>query len=345
MQSDITRRCFVGAGLTAFVMPAAVRAQVLTIIDGRTFQGTRTVNGVGGEGGEGIRPKSNTIIRNCSFLDLGNGAVRVNVPVDNLTIENCQASNLYRFLEDYSSTSTNPARLTNFAIRGVTAREVDLSMTRIRYDSHDGTIEDVKAYGSSQCDLFCVGFQLEGNAYGITYSRAEAYAFREASRPADKYWNGDGFSDERGNHHIRYLSCIAAECSDGGFDLKSADVYLENCTARLNKRNFRLWNSGELRQCVSEDPRHYGGTSGTAHFSFHGTVNRYVIDRPVVRGAPGNSAPVFLIETETPLNLEIRDATIDAPSAPLFAIRGPQPVITWVPDRSQQNIQVLRENA
>lgn len=345
MQSDITRRCFVATGLTALLIPSVARTQTLTIVDGKTFQGTRPPDGTGGTGGEGLRAKSNMIIRNCTFRDLGNGAVRVSAPVDNLIIENCEGSNLYRFLEDYSSTSTNPARLTNFAIRGVTGREIDRSMTRLKYDSHDGAIEDVTAYGSSTCDLFCVGFQLEDTVYGITYTRAQAHGFREASRPRTNYWNGDGFSDERGNHHIRYLSCVATECSDGGFDLKSANVFMENCTARLNKRNYRLWNSGELRQCTSEEPRHYGGTGGMAHFSFHGTVGRYVIDQPVVRAPEGNSAPVFLVETDTPLQLEIRNATIDAPSAPLFAVNGPEPVVTWVPDRSGQNIRVLRERA
>lgn len=345
MQSDITRRGFVATGLTALLLPRAVQAQIQIIIEGRTFQGTRTANGTGGEGGEGLRAKSNTIIRNCQFLDLGNGAVRINVPVDNLVIENCEANNLYRFLEDTSSVATNPARLTNFALRGITARELDRSMTNIRYDSHSGTIEDVIAYGSSQGDLYCVGFQLSGTAHGITYSRVEAHSFKEASRPADNYWNGDGFSDERGNYGIRYLSCVATECTDGGFDLKSANVYLESCSASRNKRNYRLWNSGELHQCTSEDPVKYGGTGGAAHFSFHGTVGQYVIDQPIVRAAAGNSAPVFLIETDTTLNLEIRNAAIDAPSAPLFAIQGPEPVITWVPERSQQNITVLKERA
>jgi hypothetical protein len=345
MPSEITRRGFVATGLTALFAPRAMHAQTATIIDGRTFQGTRSALGTKGEGGEGLRAKSDTIIRNCSFFDLGNGAVRVNVPVDNLVIENCEALNLYRFLEDTSSNSTDPARLTNFVLRGVTGREIDRGMTRIRYDSHNGVIEDVTAYGSAQGDLYCVGFQLEDQAYGITYSRVAAHAFREASRPADSYWNGDGFSDERGNSGIRYLSCVATECSDGGFDLKSANVYLENCTARQNKRNFRLWASGELRQCTSENPRHYGGTGEAAHFSFHGAVDRYVIDRPVVRAEAGNFAPVFLIATDTPLHLEIRAAAIDAPDALLFKIQGAEPVVTWIPDRDAQSIRVRQDRA
>src|SRR3546814_7023629 len=93
------------------------------------------------------------------------------------------------------------------------------------------------AYGSTQCDAYCVGYQLDNEAHNITYNRVEAHHFQESGTAASKYWNGDGFSDERGNHGIRYLTCTATECTDGGFDLKSTDVYMENCVSRANKRS------------------------------------------------------------------------------------------------------------
>lgn len=339
----LTRRHFLAATLPVLAFPRLARAQTQTIIADRTFQGTRTINGTGGEGGEGLRAKSDMIVRNCHFLDLGNGAVRINAPTNNLAIEDCDGSNLYRFLEDTASTSSNPAHLSNFSLRRSIAREIDHGMTRIRYGSHHGVIEDVVAYGSAQCDPYCVGFQLDGEAHDIGYSRVQAHGFKETGRPAGNYWNGDGFSDERGNYAIRYLACTATGCTDGGFDLKSSDMYLEDCTATANKRNFRLWSSGLLRGCRSENPQHYGGTGTPAHFSFHGAIGRFVLERPIVRAAASNTAPVFLIETDVPLTLEIRDADIDAQGAPLFKIWGPQPVINWIPDRSQQNIRVLRD--
>src|SRR3546814_18309287 len=79
------------------------------------------------------------------------------------------------------------------------------------------------AYGSTQCDAYCVGYQLDNEAHNITYNRVEAHHFQESGTAASKYWNGDGFSDERGNHGIRYLTCTAPECTDGGFDLKSTE--------------------------------------------------------------------------------------------------------------------------
>ncbi|HEY9553902.1 hypothetical protein [Allosphingosinicella sp.] len=347
MMESVSRRDLLAAAVFAPILPGALNAQSTgtLLIEGRTFSGARSLTGTGGEGGEGFRAKSGMLVRNCHFLNLGNGAIRVNVPTDNLVIEDCDGDNLYRFLEDTSSVTANPAVLSNFALRRIVARELDRGMTRIRYGSHHGTIEDVVASGSAQGDLYCVGFQLDDQAHDITYQRVEAHGFRETNRPNTSYWNGDGFSDERGNRAIRYLSCTATDCTDGGFDLKSADMFLENCVSRGNKRNYRLWSKGKLSSCHSEDPKWRGGTGGAAHFSFHGAAGRFVIDRPIVRAGADNAAPVFLIETSIPLTLDIINADIDAPAAPLLAIRGPAPQINWSPAREQQTIRVARDLA
>jgi len=146
MRTHVTRRDFLTTALSVSVLPRLAHAQTATSINGRTFRGTRTATGTRGEGGEGLRAKSDVVIRNCQFLDLGNGAVRVNTPTNGLVIEDCKASNLYRFLEDTSSDKANPAILSNFAVRRITAREIDRGMIRIRYGSHDGVIEDVAAF-------------------------------------------------------------------------------------------------------------------------------------------------------------------------------------------------------
>lgn len=342
MIRPLSRRRLLTAAALAPAFPLAARAQSSLLIEDRTFSGTRTPDATGGAGGEGLRARSGMTLRRCKFVDLGNGGVRVNVPTDNLTVETCEANNLYRFFEDTSSDSANPATLSNFVLRQIVARELDHGLSRIRYASSNGLIEDAAAYGSSQCDAYCVGFQLDGEAHDITYRRAEAHGFKETGRASGNYWNGDGFSDERGNQAIRYLSCTATDCTDGGFDLKSAGMYLENCFARGNKRNFRLWSSGTLRACRSEEPVSRGGTGRPAHFSFHGEVGRFTLVNPQVRASAGNDAPVFLIESSTPLVLEIVNADIDAPGAPLFVVDGPEPQIIWSPSQPEQNIRVAR---
>lgn len=336
---DQRRREFVLAALLSPFWLKTASAWASTIA-GRDFAGFRSPTGAKEQGGEGVRVTSDTILKKCNFRNLGNGAVRVWKNTDKLTIEDCKGNNIYRLLEVTASNKSGQASLTNFTLRRITARNLEHGLTRIRYNSRFGIIENVSAYGRPTCDLFCVGFQLDDHAQAITYERVEAHNFRERTRPSDEYWNGDGFSDERGNRAIRYSNCLATGCSDGGFDLKSKGVVLENCTARANKRNYRLWGDGILRHCRSENPIRYGGTGSPAHFSFHGQARHFVLDRPIVRAAAGNKAPVFLLEAKKRVTLEIRNADIYAPSAPLFKVDGPRPKIIWSPPRSEQRIRV-----
>lgn len=352
MTELLTRRRFINAtaaaGLTS--MPSMLRAQTgsQTVIEGRTFRGTRPAGGTGPDGGTAIAAKSNMLIRNCRFLDLGNGAVRLlGSNTLNFTIEDCEVSNMYRFIENWSWNHPNvPAPVNYFTLRRIVARGLERNFLRIRYGSTRGVIEDVVAHGSGKCANYCVGFALDDQANDIVYRRVEAHGFSETQRAANKYWNGDGFSDERGNRQIRYHSCVATGCSDGGFDVKSAGVLLEDCRASANKRNFRLWNTGTLKSCRSENPVKNGGTGELAHFSFFGGSGaNYVIERPVVRAPVGNTAPVLFFQTTAPATISIYDADIDAPSAPLIQVDGPAPIINWFPDRSQQRIRVARDMA
>src|SRR3546814_3943954 len=63
----LTRRHFITATLSASILPRLAWAQSTSIIDGRTFQGTRAATGTAGQGGEGIRAKSAMTLRNCRF--------------------------------------------------------------------------------------------------------------------------------------------------------------------------------------------------------------------------------------------------------------------------------------
>ncbi|GAA0474355.1 hypothetical protein GCM10009096_14810 [Parasphingorhabdus litoris] len=326
----LDRRTFVSA-IALATFAGCSRAAEAATIEGRTFQGDGS--------GEGLRAQSGLIIRNSKFLNLGNGAIRVNVPTDGLVVEQIEGRDLYRFLENTASNRSSPASLTNFKLRQIKGEDIRRAMTRIRYGSRNGLIEDVIARASAETERYCTGFVLDDEAQAIIYRRCEAHGFAETGRSSSDYWNGDGFSDERSNRNIRYLSCVATGSTDGGFDLKSADVRLVNCVAKGNKRNFRFWGTGEVENCRSEDPRSRGGSGKPAHFSFHGGTAKYIIDRPVVRAASDNDAPVFLFDNDAPANIEIRNADIDAPGAPLLRVENSEPNISWVPAREDQNIK------
>src|SRR5262249_19741608 len=55
--------------------------------------------------------------------------------------------------------------------------------------------------------------------------------------------------------------------TDAGYDIKSNHVTLLRCKSYDNTANFKLWGKQEvvMRECVSENPRHRGGTQGPRH--------------------------------------------------------------------------------
>lgn len=343
-----TRRQILAAGVaTAALAPAGLNAQLVgqSRIIGQRFTGTRNADGSGIGGGTAIVATTDMLVRDCQFADFGDGVVVVDIALRNVTIEDCTATNSYRFLKNWSQQHPDmPASITGFIFRRIRADRLKRGFMRILYDSSGGVIEDVQVRGSAYGASYCVGFALDDTVNDVVYRRAEAHDFVESTRPDDRYWNGDGFSDERGNRHIRYYSCIATGCGDGGFDTKSAGVHLQSCLARGNKRNYRLWNSGYLKDCRSEDPFKRGGTGEAAHFSFSGDTGPvYILDRPIVRASAGNQAPVFFFQNEGPrASIAIYNADIVAPDAPLLQVVGPEPSIRWHPPREQQKILVAR---
>ncbi|RJF93260.1 hypothetical protein [Sphingomonas cavernae] len=343
------RRLLAAAGALPFGSLAlgSAKAADKTVVDGRVFNGARALVGSGADGGTALVAKTNMTVRNCQFHNWGNGAIRAwHSTTEHFVIEDCSGSNVYRFLENWSwnHRGGTPAPLSDFTLRRISIVDAERGLMRLRYASQRGLIEDAVAFGSADCANYCTGFALLDQVSDITYRRCEAHRFIESRRPQDRYWNGDGFSDERGNARIRYEGCVATDSSDGGFDTKSDQVYLVDCRARGNKRNYRMWNTGMLQRCRSEEPVRRGGTGRAAHFSFHGGSGaRYVIDRPFVRATAGNAAPVFLFENDAPAVIDIFNADIHAPAAPLIVVTGAEPVINWYPARPQQNIRVGSE--
>lgn len=78
------------------------------------------------------------------------------------------------------------------------------------------------------------------------------------------YVQGDGLVCERGTRRFTVRNCRADGMGDGGFDLKTTDVTVEDCTASACKYGLRIWSMGRnvVRRCVIRDPRRYGAQSG-----------------------------------------------------------------------------------
>ncbi len=229
--------------------------------------GDRGAAGHGPQGGEGFRlvGGANALTwRNLSFRDVGNGCFRIAGGISQLTIEACDFQNVYRFIENTASGAAD-ASVRDFAIRACSGAGIERSFLRLRYNSERGVIEDCVADSEGVMgDPFAVGVSFEGAVRSVACTRVTMRNFRQRLEE-ESYWNGDGFSSERGVLDLHFDACEASGCSDGGFDLKSRTTRLTRCIATDNKRNFRIWGADtRMTGCIGRDPRRRGGSGSQA---------------------------------------------------------------------------------
>src|SRR3546814_11498428 len=87
------------------------------------------------------------------------------------------------------------------------------------------------------------GRAVDGTAHDFRVERCSMRGF-QWKRKARQYWNGDGFSTERGNARMLVRQCAAWDNSDGGFDLKSTETVLDDCgSGRKDRKSTRLNSS------------------------------------------------------------------------------------------------------
>jgi hypothetical protein len=212
--------------------------------------------------------RSGAVYRGVRARDVGNGLFLIREPVRHLQIAGVTVAGGYRVIENTAAPGLAGADCVGLRVSGVKASDLERSFARIRYDSHDGVIEDVSASGmmTTGAKDLPVGIAFAGTAHDFRIERCVMRGFRW-QRKAKQYWNGDGFSTERGNARFLFRQCAAWDNSDGGFDLKSTETVLDNCVSGRNARNFRLWSSIRATRLLSLDPVKVGGTGDTNHFS------------------------------------------------------------------------------
>lgn len=96
----------------------------------------------------------------------------------------------------------------------------------------------------------------------------------------DSYWQGDGIVSERHTRGTRVTDVLLGGHFDGGVDLKGDETVMERVVADTNKRNIRLWGSGQLRDIISlhptkaagvGDPGALPGGTGSVDHLWHGS--------------------------------------------------------------------------
>jgi hypothetical protein len=248
-----------------------------------------------------------------AFERFGNGCFRIGAPISGLTIEDCAFEDVYRFLENTASDERH-ASVRGFAVRRCRGSGVVRGFARIRYGSSEGLFEDCVAQGlPNEGGDIPAGCALDDDAHHITFRRCVMENFQQWR--AGDYWNGDGFSDEFGNHHIVYEGCEARGATDGGFDCKSVRVMLQDCLAEDNKRNFRIWSAqATLTRCTSRNPHYRGAgeeTASACHIWIGDEKARIRIDQLTIEDRTGEE-PILELDHDD-ARAEIRGITIRAP--------------------------------
>jgi hypothetical protein len=270
--------------------------------------------------------QSDGIYRGIRARDVGNGLFVIREPVRDVQIAGIRVDGGYRVIENSAAPDLVDAGCVGLRVRGARASNLRRSFARIRYDSHDGVIEDVSASGTlvtGATDL-PVGIAFDGTAHDFRVERCFMRGF-QWQRDAGQYWNGDGFSTERGNARFQFRQCAAWDNSDGGFDLKSTETTLDDCVSGRNARNFRLWSSIRATRLISLDPVKIGGIGDTNHFTIMAAKDAseplvIAIDHLVVKSDRG--WPIFDVHNG-PAKIIVGSHDIQVPAGtPLVRSRG-----------------------
>jgi hypothetical protein len=270
--------------------------------------------------------RSGGVYRGVRASEVGNGLFLFNEPVSHVLIADINVAGGYRVIENSAAPEQVAAGCVGLHVRGARARNLERSFARIRYDSHDGVIEDVSASGmltTGRRDL-PVGICFADTAHDFRIERCVMRGF-QWKRKDSQYWNGDGFSTERGNARFLFRQCAAWDNSDGGFDLKSTETLLDDCVSGRNARNFRLWSSIRATRLTSLDPVKIGGIGDTNHFTIMAAPGRREppvihIEHLVVKSDRG--WPIFDVH-DGPAHIIIGSHDIQVPpGTELFRSRG-----------------------
>lgn len=166
-------------------------------------------------------------------------------------------------------------------------------------------------------DSFSAGIQFVGDLTGGTEDALVEdctmmnHWFDIAQADTVNYYNGDGYSTEANDTRITFRRCSAIGNSDGGFDLKGINVFLEGCLAERNGRNFRFWGEQKATGCLSRLPEK-AGEKGNAHiWAGRPTTNiRTIFEDGILDGSESLSSAVHMEDGGT---LTLRNTKVIQP--------------------------------
>lgn len=210
---------------------------------------------------------SNLRFEHMNFRNAGT-VFRLRQSNTNLAFEDITANNIRRLIQNNGTA----ANIVGMGIRRCNVLGYSKQAIIVRYNSSAVDIEEctLDAGPNQDGDLWSTGIQIDDTAHDVTFRKVVAN--NNIQNNGTAYWNGDGFSCERGNYNLTYIECTAKGNSDGAFDLKG-QVTLIRCLADGNKRGFRMWGDALLIDCIARNPVRMGsGSVGLVYAYQHSRV-------------------------------------------------------------------------
>lgn len=151
--------------------------------------------------------------------------------IEGLTVERCSAIGMIRGFVRFRDLSE------------ATFRDLDLDA-----DFIDGG-------GGRVCQIIKVD---RGHSFEVRNVRlAKAVNALAAEERGSSYIQGDGLVFEEDTRDLRIDDCHASDMGDGGFDLKTENVHMTNCTATRCKLGIRIWShhpDNLIEDCIVTEP-------------------------------------------------------------------------------------------
>ncbi len=196
------------------------------------------------------------------FLKFGTGKEKQTF--EDIVLRGMGATNIGRLIECNDNTVLN-----RVVIEDCDAAQISRGFARFRWLS-DSVLRnifldagDVDAGGTGICQLIHVA--AGKNVVFENIVMRNAVNLSTGARSDNSYAQGDGLVTEAATEQFVIRGCHSRGMGDGGFDLKTVNVQLENCSAYGCKYGIRIWSSAEnsIRRCAVENPRSTGGSQGS----------------------------------------------------------------------------------
>ncbi len=209
------------------------------------------------------------------------------VTFDDIIITGIDARNVGRIIETERGSMLRNVVVENCRAIGIVrgfARFRDLSDSVLRNLELDA--DNMDAGGKNVCQLI----SLESGSNVVFENVAVRNAINDSIKKDGKpsYVQGDGIVCERKTRNLVLRNCHASGMGDGGFDLKSTDTLIEDCTTDACKYGARIWSESNnvIRRCSFKNPQSRGNIKG-ACIQVGGSLE--IIDTALQAG-PGTTA-------------------------------------------------------